>query len=163
MGENSSVKQWVNEMVRLCQPDKVVWCDGSEEEKERLTAEAFKTGELTELNQSLLPGCVLHRTAKNDVARTEHLTFICTRREEDAGPTNNWMSPDEAYSKLGSLFNGSMRGRTMYVVPFLMGMPGSPFSKVGVELTDSIYVVLNMRIMTRMGQVALDELGNSDD
>ena len=163
MGENSSVKQWVNEMVRLCQPDKVVWCDGSEDEKERLTAEAFKTGELTELNQSVLPGCVLHRTAKNDVARTEHLTFICTRREEDAGPTNNWMSPDEAYSKLESLFHGSMRGRTMYVVPFLMGMPGSPFSKVGIELTDSIYVVLNMRIMTRMGQVALDELGNSDD
>lgn len=163
MGENSFVREWVDEMVRLCQPDKVVWCDGSEEEKERLTAEAIETGELTELNQSLLPGCVLHRTAKNDVARTEHLTFICTRREEDAGPTNNWMSPDEAYSKLGSLFHGSMRGRTMYVVPFLMGMPGSPFSKVGVELTDSIYVVLNMRIMTRIGQVALDELGNSDD
>lgn len=163
MVSNSSVKQWVSEMARLCKPDKIVWCDGSQEEKERLTAEALTTGELMELNQEKLPGCVLHRTAKNDVARTEHLTFICTRREEDAGPTNNWMSPDEAYSKLGALFDGSMRGRTMYVVPFIMGVPGSPFSKIGVELTDSIYVVLNMRIMTRMGQVALDELGDSDD
>jgi len=163
MVANSSVKQWVGDMVKLCEPDKVVWCDGSEEERERLTAESIQAGETMELNQDKLPGCVLHRTAKNDVARTEHLTFICTSKEEDAGPTNNWMSPDEAYSKLGDLFRGSMRGRTMYVVPFIMGVPDSPFSKIGVELTDSIYVVLNMRIMTRMGQVALDELGDSDD
>ena len=163
MGTNSSVKQWVDEMAKLCQPDNVVWCDGSEEEKSRLTTEALSTGELEELNQDKLPGCVLHRTAKNDVARTEHLTFICTSKEEDAGPTNNWMSPEEAYTKLGDLFRGSMKGRTMYVVPFIMGMPGSPFTKIGIELTDSIYVVLNMRIMTRMGQVALDELGDSDD
>lgn len=163
MVENSPVKQWVSEMVKLCQPDRVVWCDGSEEERERLAAEALSAGEVISLNQDELPGCVYHRTAKDDVARTEHLTFICTKREEDAGPTNNWMSPDEAYSKLGALFSGSMRGRTMYVVPFIMGVPGSPFSKIGVELTDSIYVVLNMRIMTRMGQVALDKFDNSDD
>lgn len=163
MTANNSVKKWVDEMVRLCKPDSVVWCDGSDEEKERLSAEAINTGEMIKLNQDLLPGCMLHRTAKNDVARTEHLTFICTRKQEDAGPTNNWMSPDEAYSKLGDLFNGSMRGRTMYVVPFIMGVPGSPFNKIGIELTDSIYVVLNMRIMTRMGKVALDELGDSDN
>lgn len=154
---------WVDEMARLCKPDHVVWCDGSIEEKERLTAEALQTGELMELNQDELPGCVLHRTATNDVARTEHLTFICTTKQEDAGPNNNWMSPEEAYDKLGALFDGSMRGRTMYVVPFIMGMPGSPFSKIGIELTDSIYVVLNMRIMTRMGKVALDELDHSPD
>ncbi|MFA6665307.1 MAG: phosphoenolpyruvate carboxykinase (GTP) [Armatimonadota bacterium] len=163
MVQNNSVEQWVSEMVKLCTPDKVVWCNGSEEEKRRLTKEAVETGELIELNQDKLPGCLLHRTAKNDVARTEHLTFICTSRQEDAGPTNNWMSPEEAYSKLGKIFNGSMKGRTMYVVPFIMGVPGSPFSKIGIELTDSIYVVLNMRIMTRMGQAALDELGDSAD
>ncbi len=163
MGANSSVDRWVNEMIQLCQPDKVVWCDGSVEERDRLTTEALSTGEITELNQELLPGCYLHRTAKNDVARTENLTFICTTKQEDAGPTNNWMSPEEAYAKLGAIFEGSMRGRTMYVVPFLMGIPGSPFNKIGIELTDSIYVVLNMRIMTRMGKVALDELGESDD
>jgi len=163
MVENSSVKQWVDEMAKLCRPDNLVWCDGSEEEKTRLTKEAVTTGELIELNQDKLPGCLLHRTAKNDVARTEHLTFICTTRQEDAGPTNNWMSPQEAYSKLGGLFDGSMKGRTMYVVPFIMGVPGSPFSKIGIELTDSIYVVLNMRIMTRMGKVAIDELGDSND
>ncbi|MDI6828374.1 MAG: phosphoenolpyruvate carboxykinase domain-containing protein, partial [Armatimonadota bacterium] len=156
-------EEWVEKMVRLCQPDKVVWCDGSEEEKERLTHEALGTGELVELNQEKLPGCVYHRTAKNDVARTEHLTFICTEKEEDAGPTNNWMSPKDAYTRLGKLFKGSMRGRTMYVVPFLMGIPGSPFSKVGIELTDSIYVVLNMRIMTRMGKMVLDELESIGD
>ena len=163
MVANSSVKQWVSDMVRLCQPDRVAWCDGSLEEKDRLTTLAIETGELLELNQDKLPGCYLHRTATNDVARTENLTFICTAREEDAGTTNNWMSPDEAYAKLGAIFEGSMRGRTMYVVPFLMGIPGSPFNKIGIELTDSIYVVLNMRIMTRMGQVAMDELGDSDD
>jgi phosphoenolpyruvate carboxykinase (GTP) len=163
MVANSSVKQWVSDMVRLCQPDKVVWCDGSIEERDRLTTEAISTGEFIELNQDKMPGCVLHRTAKNDVARTENLTFICTTREEDAGPTNNWMPPDEAYAKLGAIFEGSMRGRTMYVVPFIMGIPSSPFNKIGIELTDSIYVVLNMRIMTRMGQVAMDELGSSDD
>ena len=163
MVRNSAVKKWVSDMANLCQPDRVVWCDGSEEERERLTKEALSTGEMTLLNQEVLPGCLYHRTAVNDVARTEHLTFICTDKEEDVGPNNNWMSREDAYSKLGELFRGSMVGRTMYVVPYLMGVSGSPFSKVGIELTDSIYVVLNMRIMTRMGRVAWDELGNSDD
>lgn len=160
---NKAVQQWVDEMARLTRPDRVVWVDGSEEEKERLTKEALSTGELYELNQKELPGCVLHRTAVNDVARVEHLTFICTSKKEDAGPTNNWMSPDEAYDKLGKLFDGSMRGRTMYVIPYSMGPVGSPFSKIGFELTDSIYVVLNMRIMTRIGKPVMDFLGDSGD
>lgn len=163
MYNNPSVTKWVEEMAKLTKPDKIVWLDGSEEEKERLIEEACRTGELKELNQKKLPGCYLHRTAINDVARVEHLTFICTSKKEDAGPTNNWMAPAEAYEKLGRIFDGSMRGRTMYVIPYLMGPVGSPFSKVGIELTDSIYVVLNMRIMTRMGKIAMEHLRNSDD
>ena len=147
----------------MCQPDNVVWCDGSEEERERLTQNAVECGDLMPLNQKKLPGCYLHRSALNDVARTENLTFVCTEQQEEAGPNNNWMAPAESYDKLGKIFSGSMRGRTMYVIPFLMGPQGSPFSKVGIQVTDSIYVVLNMRIMTRMGKVALDHLGNSDD
>jgi GTP-dependent phosphoenolpyruvate carboxykinase len=119
--------------------------------------------ELIELNQQKLPGCYLHRSATHDVARTEHLTFVCTREQDDAGPNNNWMAPDDARAKLTPLFSGSMKGRTMYVVPFLMGPPGSRFSKVGVEITDSKYVVLSMRIMTRVGQVALDQLQDPED
>ena len=153
------VKEWVDRMAAMCQPDQIYWCDGSEEERARLTAEALKAGELIELNQKKMPGCYMHRTARNDVARTEHLTYICTSFQGDAGPTNNWMSPREAYRKAGALFTGSMKGRTMYVVPFAMGPIGSPFSKIGIELTDSIYVVLNMRIMTRMGKTALNALG----
>ena len=153
------VQEWVDRMAAMCQPDSVYWCDGSEAEKRRLTAEALKSGEMLELNQTLLPGCYLHRTAANDVARTEHLTYICTSFQGDAGPTNNWMSPREAYHKARELFAGAMKGRTMYVVPFAMGPIGSPFSKIGIELTDSIYVVLNMRIMTRMGEAVLDALG----
>lgn len=163
MYTNKAVQEWVEEMAKLTKPDDIVWIDGSEEEKKRLEEEAVSTGELTELNQKELPGCLLHRTAVNDVARVEHRTFICTKDKEDAGPTNNWMDPKEAYGKLGKLFDGSMKGRTMYVIPYLMGPVGSPFSKVGIELTDSIYVVLNMRIMTRMGKVAMDTLGNSND
>ncbi len=163
MQANEKVRRWVDEMTALCQPDRVVWCDGSEEERARLTAEAVKTGVLIELNQEKLPGCYLHRSDPNDVARTEHLTFICTETAEEAGPTNNWMSPAEAEQRVLPLFKGAMKGRTMYVVPFLMGPTGSRFSKVGVEITDSIYVVLNMRIMTRMGRVAFDHLGDSDD
>ena len=163
MYSNKSVIEWVSEMADLTNPDQIVWIDGSEEEKERLTEEAVSTGELTMLNQEKLPGCVYHRTAENDVARVEHLTFICTSKKEDAGPTNNWMSPEEAYSKLRNLFDGSMKGRTMYVIPYLMGPAGSDFSKVGIEITDSIYVVLNMRIMTRMGKVAMDYLGDKTD
>ena len=161
MYSNKAVIDWVAEMAELTKPDNIVWIDGTEEEKNRLTEEAVSTGELTMLNQEKLPGCVYHRTAENDVARVEHLTFICTSKKEDAGPTNNWMSPDEAYSKLGDLFDGSMKGRTMYVIPYLMGPSGSEFSKVGIEITDSIYVVLNMRIMTRMGKVAMDYLGDN--
>lgn len=138
-----------------------MWIDGSEEERERLTKQAVSTGEMMELNSEKLPGCLYHRTAENDVARVEHLTFICTSRKEDAGPTNNWMEKSAAYAKLGTLFAGCMKGRTMYVIPYIMGPAFSEFSKVGIEITDSIYVVLNMRIMTRMGKVAMDMLGDS--
>ena len=153
------VQQWVDQMATMCQPDSIYWCDGGDEERQRLTAQAVKTGEVVELNQEVLPGCLFHRTAANDVARTEHLTYICTSFQGDAGPTNNWMSPREAYAKAREYFTGAMKGRTMYVVPFAMGPVGSPFSKIGVELTDSIYVVLNMRIMTRMGTEVMDALG----
>ncbi|HBO70487.1 MAG TPA: phosphoenolpyruvate carboxykinase (GTP) [Deltaproteobacteria bacterium] len=160
---NAHVRRWVDEVAALCNPDQVVVCDGSEEEKERLTAQALREGELLPLNPERLPGCYLHRSHPNDVARAEQSTFICTREKDEAGPTNNWMAPKDAYRLLGEIFRGSMRGRTMYVVPFLMGPIGSPFSKVGVEVTDSIYVVLNLRIMTRMGKVALEHLGNAGD
>ncbi|MBI2395250.1 MAG: phosphoenolpyruvate carboxykinase (GTP) [Deltaproteobacteria bacterium] len=160
---NAHVIQWVNEMATLCQPDQVLWLDGSEDEKRRLTEYAVSKGVLEELDQKKLPGCYYHRSNPNDVARVEHLTFICTPTKDEAGPTNNWMAPDEAYTKLRGLFSGSMKGRTMYVVPYVMGPIGSPMSKVGFELTDSVYVALNMRIMTRMGKVALDMLGDSDD
>ena len=160
---NTHVKKWVDEIAALTTPDKVVWCDGSEEERARLTEEAVKTGVLMPLNQEKMPGCYLHRSDPSDVARTEHLTFICTATADEVGPTNNWMSPGDADKKVLPLFKGAMKGRTMYVVPFLMGPAGSKFSKVGVEVTDSIYVVLNMRIMTRMGKVALDHLGSGDE
>jgi phosphoenolpyruvate carboxykinase (GTP) len=163
MTDNIKLKNWVKESVELCQPDDVIWCNGSEAEKERLEKQAFATGEIIQLNQEKLPGCTYHRTAANDVARTEHLTFICTSRKEDAGPTNNWMSPEEGYEKAGAIFKGSMRGRTMYVIPFSMGPVGSPFSKIGVELSDSIYVVLNMRIMTNIGQTVLNALGTNGE
>src|SRR6478736_3693801 len=163
MAINPAIERWVNDVRAITRPDQVVFCDGSEAERARLVRECLASGELIELNQQKLPGCYLHRSAPHDVARTEHLTFICTSRRDDAGPTNNWMSPVEARSRVTPLLNGSMAGRTMFVVPFLMGPPGSKFSKVGVEITDSRYVVLNMRIMTRMGQVALDQLGESDD
>jgi phosphoenolpyruvate carboxykinase (GTP) len=160
---HEGLKNWVKECAELCQPDDIYWCDGSDEEKELLKAQAITTGELIQLNQEKLPGCVYHRTAVDDVARTEHLTFICTSRKEDAGPTNNWMSPEEGYQRAEDIFRGSMKGRTMYVIPFSMGPIGSPFSKFGVELTDSIYVVLNMRIMTRMGKQVLDALGTDGE
>ena len=163
MDVNEAVRKFVKEAAAMCRPDDVVWCDGSAEERERLTQLAIREGDLIPLDQKSLPGCYLHRSASNDVARTEHLTFVCSREQDDAGPSNNWMAPDEAYHKLGMVFDGSMAGRTMYVVPFLMGPAGSPFSKVGIELTDSVYVALSMGSMTRMGQVALDHLGDSDD
>lgn len=155
---NKKLIGWVNKMADLCKPDDIVWVDGSDKQRRRLEKEAISTGELIELNQKRLPGCLLHRTAVNDVARTEHLTFICTKKKYDAGPTNNWMSPEAAYRKAGTIFKGSMRGRTMFVIPFSMGPVGSEFSKIGVELTDSRYVVLNMLIMTRAGSAVLKEL-----
>jgi phosphoenolpyruvate carboxykinase (GTP) len=161
--DNQHIETWVKEAAALCQPDDVFWCDGSEDERERLTNAAIQVGDLMPLNQQRLPGCYLHRSALNDVARTENLTFVCTPQREDAGPNNNWMAPGESYDRLSKIFAGSMRGRTMYVIPFLMGPPDSPFSKVGIQVTDSVYVVLNMRIMTRMGTIALDHLGASDD
>lgn len=159
MTNNNAVKKWVDECAALTEPDSIVWCDGSDEERVRLEKEALASGELIQLNEEKLPGCFYHRTAVNDVARTENLTFICTSRKEDAGPTNNWMTPEEGYAKAGAIFKGSMKGRTMYVIPFSMGPIGSPFSKIGVELTDSIYVVLNMRIMTRIGDAVMEALG----
>jgi phosphoenolpyruvate carboxykinase (GTP) len=160
---NSHLVEWVDTCAKMTKPDRVVWCDGSLEEKERLTKEAVEKGILIPLNPEKRPGCYLHRSNPNDVARVEHLTFVCTKTKEEAGPTNNWMAPQEAYEKLKKLYDGCMKGRTLYVVPYVMGPLGSPYSKVGVELTDSIYVVLNMRIMTRMGQAALDMLGTSND
>jgi phosphoenolpyruvate carboxykinase (GTP) len=160
---HTGIRQWVEEVARMTAPDRIVYCDGSEDGKNRIIKECLATGELIELNQQKLPGCYLHRSAPHDVARTEHLTFVCSTRKEDAGPNNNWQAPDEAKARLTPLFKGSMKGRAMYVVPFLMGPPGSRFSKVGVEITDSKYVVLSMRIMTRVGRVALDHLGDSDD
>jgi phosphoenolpyruvate carboxykinase (GTP) len=158
-----AVREWVDRMERLCEPDRVVWCDGSEAEREALTRLALDTGVLLPLNPEKLPGCTLHRSHPSDVARTEQSTFICTPEQADAGPTNNWIAPVDAYETLRRLFTKSMRGRTMYVVPFLMGAPGSPLARVGVEITDSVYVVLSMRIMTRMGAPALRHLGTSDD
>jgi phosphoenolpyruvate carboxykinase (GTP) len=163
LSRNTHLLSWIEECVRLTKPDRVVWCDGSAAEKDALTQEAVRLGILIRLNQKKLPGCYLHRSNPNDVARTEQLTFICTRTKEEAGPTNNWMAPEDAYRKLGRLFDGSMTGRTLYVVPYVMGPIGSPMAKIGVELTDSLYVVLNMGIMTRMGQKALDALGSSND
>ncbi len=163
MTNNTAVKTWMDEMVAMCQPDKIVWIDGSEEQLEVLRAEAVSTGEMIKLNQEKLPGCYYHRTAVNDVARVEDRTFICTPTKEEAGPTNNWMAPDEMYAKLKALYKGSMKGRTMYVIPYSMGPVGSPFSKIGIELTDSIYVVLNMAIMTRVGKAVIDQLGDSND
>jgi len=163
MTTNASVRRWVKEVARMCGPVDVVWCDGSEAERERLLKVAVRAGDLIPLDQRRLPGCYLHRSDPNDVARTEHLTFICCREKDDAGPTNNWIAPAGAYDRLSKLLSSSMEGRTMYVIPFVMGPPGSHFSKVGIQVTDSVYVVLNMRMMTRMGAVAWEQLGPSDD
>ena len=160
---NLHVLTWVQEQVRLCQPDRVVWCDGSEPERFRLQEQAVRDGVLIRLNPEKHPGSFYHRSTPGDVARVEQLTYICTPTEEEAGPTNNWAEPRAMYRRLEGHTRGAMKGRTMYVVPYLMGPPGSPLAKVGVELTDSIYVVLNMRIMTRMGDVAWQQLGDSDD
>jgi len=156
-------ERWVDEVAGTTRPARVVWCDGSEGENQRLVEGMLEDGTLIRLNEQKAPGCTLHRSHPSDVARTEHLTFIASRRQQDAGPTNNWMSPQDAKERVGPLFDGVMAGRTMYVVPYVMGPLGSPFSKVGIEVTDSPYVVANMRIMTRMGRAALDQLGGSDE
>ena len=163
MTNNKVVLDWINEMAEMCQPDEIIWIDGSDEQVEALREEACSTGEMIKLNQEKLPGCYYHRTAENDVARVEDRTFICTETEEEAGPINNWMAPAEMYAKLNALYDGSMEGRTMYVIPYSMGPVGSPFSKIGIELTDSIYVVLNMDIMTRVGNDVLKALGTDGD
>ncbi len=160
---NPSILSWIEDRKALVKPEKVVWIDGSKEQIEQLRAEACSTGELIKLNQEKLPDCYLHRTAVNDVARVENRTLICTPTQEEAGPTNNWMAPDEAYKMLDEIAKDSYVGRTMYVIPYSMGPVGSPLAKIGVELTDSIYVVLNMAIMTRVGKAVLDVLGDSND
>lgn len=163
MTNNKTILAWIDEMKALVNPDQVVWIDGSEEQLEELRKEAVESGELIKLNQEKLPGCYYHRTAPNDVARVEDRTLICSRKEEDAGPTNHWKEPQEAYKMLYDIARGSYKGRTMYVIPYSMGPVGSPLAKIGVELTDSIYVVLNMSIMTRVGQKVMDVLGDSND
>jgi len=157
---HEGLKKWVDEVAQLTTPDRVVWCDGSDAENERLIQEQLDAGDLTALDSAAFPNCFLARSDPKDVARVEHLTYICCEQEENAGPTNNWLAPAEAEEKVKPLFAGAMKGRTMYVVPYIMGPAGSKISEVGVEITDSPYVVINMRIMTRMGKIALDQLGD---
>lgn len=163
MTNNQNVLDFVKKYTELFKPDNVVWIDASKQQYKELVSEAIATGEIIKLNNKLLPGCLYHRTQKDDVARVEHRTFICSREQENAGPTNNWMDPKEAYAKLDAIADGAMKGRTMYVIPFSMGKIGSPFAKYGIELTDSIYVVLNMMIMTRVSPKVFDKLGDSND
>ncbi len=160
---NKKLEQFIAESVELCCPDKVVWITGEQAQLDALRKEACETGEMIKLNEDKLPGCYLHRTAVNDVARVEGRTYICTSKKEDAGTINNWMDPAEMHEKLNKLYKGSMKGRTMYVIPYSMGVIGSEFSKIGIELTDSIYVVLNMEIMTRIGNKVLEALGDDGD
>ena len=160
---NKNVLRWLDEMIALTKPAHVEWIDGSDEQLQKLRDEAISTGEMIKLNQEELPGCLYHRTRPNDVARVEDRTFICSIKKEDAGPTNNWCDPQEMHEKLHGMYDGVMKGRTMYVIPYCMGPIGSPFSKVGVEVTDSIYVVLNMDIMTRMGADAFKQLGDESN
>ena len=160
---NKSVLAWLDEKVELLNPDAIEWIDGSEEQLDKLRAIACETGEMLKLNEEKLPGCYLHRTKPNDVARVEDRTFICAKTKENAGPTNNWCDPDEMYKKLYDIARGTYAGRTMYIIPFSMGPVGSPLAKIGIEVTDSIYVVLNMAIMTRVGAKVLEVLGDSND
>ncbi len=166
--KNPNVLKWVDEMVALCKPDKVVWIDGSKEQIDALTEEVTSLPDdswdkMYKLNPEKYPNCLYHRTRPNDVARVEDRTFICSKEKKGAGPTNNWMAPDEMKAKLTPMYDGVMNGRTMYVIPYSMGPIGSPLAKVGVEVTDSIYVVLNMNIMTRMGKQAFENLGDTSD
>jgi phosphoenolpyruvate carboxykinase (GTP) len=157
------LEMWVEESARLTKPERIVYCDGSEAENRRIVDEMLRGSDSVTLNEKTFPNCYLHRSSPNDVARTEHLTFICSPEKDDVGPTNNWMDPEAAKFKIGALLDGAMRGRTMYVVPYIMGPVNSPISKAGVEITDSPYVVANMRIMARMGKVATDRIGNTKD
>src|SRR5215469_7049813 len=157
---NKAVLDWVHEIATVTRPENIFWCDGSEREIEFLITESLKQNVLIELNQNKVPLSYLHRSDPNDVARVEQFTFVCTPTKEEAGPTNNWSEPRETYTKLRGLLKGAMHGRTMFVIPYLMGPPDSPLAKVGFEITDSIYVVLSMRIMTRTGETALKRLGN---
>ena len=161
--KNQKVLEFIQDRIDLLKPQDIVLIDGSEEIYKALTDEAIASGEMIKLNEKTYPGCLLHRTRPNDVARVEARTFICSRKEEDAGPTNNWMDPKEMYAKLNGILDGAYKGRTMYIIPFSMGPVGGPISKVGIEITDSIYVVLNMRIMTRVGMNVLEALGDSND
>ncbi|MDR1773579.1 MAG: phosphoenolpyruvate carboxykinase (GTP), partial [Clostridioides sp.] len=162
MTRNKSVLKWVDEMKDLLKPENIMWIDGTEEQLENLRKIACSTGELIKLNEEKLPGCYLHRSAVNDVARVEDRTFICSKKEEDAGPTNHWREPQDTYNMLFAIAKDSYKGKTMYVIPYSMGPVGSHFSRIGVEVTDSIYVVLNMAIMARIGDKVWDALGDSD-
>ena len=163
MAVTSVVEKWVDSVAGLTRPDRTVWCDGSKAEYDGLVDLMLRDGTLLGLNQATYPGCYLHRSHPSDVARTEQLTFICSAAKDDAGPTNNWMAPAEAKAKARPYFDGAMRGRTMYVIPYLMGPAGSPMSRVGVMVTDSAYVVASMHLMTRVGQVAIQHMRSDDD
>ena len=156
----STLQEWVDSVAGLTQPDNVYWCDGSDAEYDRMIAEMCDSGVLSPLNKKGFPDCYLHLSDPSDVARVEHLTFVCTESQDDAGPNNNWMAPEDGHSKIDALFSGAMKGRTMYVIPYCMGPFDSPYARLGVEITDSAYVVANMRLMTRMGQNALQRIEN---
>ena len=155
---NDALAKWVEEVAARTQPDNIVWCDGSDAEYDRMVDQMLTTGTLSKLNEKTHPNCYLHRSDPSDVARVEHLTFVCSKSEEDAGPNNHWMDPAEAHKKIDALFDGCMKGRTMYVIPYCMGPIDSPLSRNGVEITDSPYVVANMKIMARIGTPALKRI-----
>src|SRR3990170_1172046 len=160
---STPLELWVEEVSRTTRPKQIVWCDGSDRERQQMVETLLAEGRTVRLNEQTYPDCILHRSDPSDVARTEQLTFVCTRRQEEAGPTNNWMAPAEAKENVGKLLSGSMAGRTMYVVPYLMGPSGSPISRAGVEVTDSPYVVVSMGIMARIGRAALERIGATSD